>query len=177
MLYQPTGSRRYSEFVLAIRWILTNSPGIAVFKGAQSYLFNFCFKLLEILLSQESSYFSHSPYLSNAPLSLHSIRYRQLQYTKLLDCFKWNLKFTSLEWRSIKWNRKLNFEKYDREPLTSHMHRFTLSQRGNLVKIHFVVLFSQRNVVKYHWGIQYVMEVRYQHLNHLVAEQATTNVL
>ena len=27
-------------------------------------------------------------YLSNAPLSLHSIRYRQLQYTKLLDCFK-----------------------------------------------------------------------------------------
>ena len=48
-LYQPTGW--YSEFVLAIRWILTNSPGIAVFKGAQSYLFNFCFKLLEILLS------------------------------------------------------------------------------------------------------------------------------
>ena len=52
-------------------------------------------------------------YLSNAPLSLHSIRYRQLQYTKLLDCFKWNLKFTSLEWRSFKWNRKLNFEKYN----------------------------------------------------------------
>ena len=45
------------------------------------------------------------------------------------------------------------------------------------VKIHLVGLFSQRNVVKYHWGIQYVMEVRYQHHNHLVAEQATTNVL
>ena len=41
---------------------MTNSPGIAIFKGAQSYLFNFCFKLLEILLSQESSYFSHSPW-------------------------------------------------------------------------------------------------------------------
>ena len=110
-------------------------------------------------------------------LSLHSIRYRQLQYTKLLDCFKWNLKFTSLEWRSFKWNRKLNFEKYDREPLTSHMHRFTLSQHGNLVKIHLVALFSQRNVFKYHLGIQYVMEVRYQHHIHLVAEQVTTNIL
>ena len=53
------------------------------------------------------------------------------------------------------------------------MHRFTLSQRGNLVKIHLDALFSQRNVVKYHWDIQYVMEVRYQHHNHLVAEQAT----
>ena len=63
------------------------------------------------------------------------------------------------------------------EPLTSHMHRFTLAQRGNLVKIHLVALFSQRNVIKYHWGIQYVAEVRYQHHNHLVAEQATTNVL
>ena len=41
---------------------MTNSPGIAIFKGAQSYLFNFCFKLLKILLSQESSYFSHSPW-------------------------------------------------------------------------------------------------------------------
>ena len=39
-------------------------------------------------------------------------------------------------------------------------------------------LLSQRNVAKYHWGIQYVMKVRYQHHNHLVAEQAsTTNVL
>ena len=26
----------------------------------------------------------------------------------------------------------------DRAPLTSHMHRFTLSQRGDLVKIHLV---------------------------------------
>ena len=104
-------------------------------------------------------------------------QYRQLQYTKLLDCFKWNLKFISLEWRSFKWNRKLNFEKYNCEPLTSHMHRFTLSQCGNLVKIHLVALFSQRNVIKYHWDIQYVTEVRYQHHNHLVAEQATTNVL
>ena len=57
------------------------------------------------------------------------------------------------------------------------MHRFTLSQRGNLVKIHLVALFSQEEVVKYHWGIQYVTEVRYQHHDHLVAEQATTNVL
>ena len=32
-------------------------------------------------------------YLSDAPLSLHSIRYRQLQYTKLLDCIKWNYIF------------------------------------------------------------------------------------
>ena len=31
-------------------------------KEAQSYLFNLFFKLLEILLSQESSYFSHNPW-------------------------------------------------------------------------------------------------------------------
>ena len=30
-------------------------------EGAQSYLFNFFFKLTEILLSQESSYFSRNP--------------------------------------------------------------------------------------------------------------------
>ena len=34
----------------------------------------------------------------------YTVRYRQLQYTKLLgkskwlDCFNWNLEFTSLEW-------------------------------------------------------------------------------
>ena len=65
----------------------------------------------------------------------------------------------------------------DRASLTSHMHRFTLSKQGDLVKIHLVALISQRNVFKYHWDIQYFMEVRYQHHNHLVAEQATTNVL
>ena len=37
--------------------------------------------------------------------------------------------------------------------------------------------FSIPPLPKYHWGIQYVMEVRYQHHNQLVAEQATINVL
>ena len=47
----------------------------------------------------------------------YTIKYRQLQYTKLLhtskelDRFNWNLKFTSVEWRFFKWNRKLNCEK------------------------------------------------------------------
>ena len=34
---------------------------IVCFKGTQPYLFNFFFKLLEILLSQESLYCSHNP--------------------------------------------------------------------------------------------------------------------
>ena len=32
-------------------------------------------------------------------------------------------------------------------------------------------------MVKYDWGIQYVMEVRYEHDNYLDVEQVTTNVM
>ena len=61
------------------------------------------------------------------------------------------------------------------------MQRFSLLQQGDLVKIHsyssccFVV--TGRDVVKYDWDIQYVMEVRYEHDNYLVVEQVTTNVM
>ena len=64
-----------------------------------------------------SSYFSHNPW----QILAYTIRYRQLQYTKVLrtlrrlNHFNWNLKFTSLE---CKWNGKLNFEKYDRPSLS-----------------------------------------------------------
>ena len=42
---------------------LSNAPLIdeELLQGVRSYLFNFFYKLLDVLLSQESSYFSHSP--------------------------------------------------------------------------------------------------------------------
>ena len=58
------------------------------------------------------------------------------------------------------------------------MQRFSLLQQGDLVKIHLVCfVVTGRDVVKYDWDIQYVMEVRYEHDNYLVVEQVTTNVM
>ena len=47
----------------------------------------------------------------------YTVRYRQVQYTKLLhtserlDLFNWNVEFTSLEWWFFKWNKKTKFWK------------------------------------------------------------------
>ena len=69
----------------------------------------------------------------------------------------------------------MNFDKYD-WPCTfnfTYAQVYSITARG----LGQGPSCCRRNVVKYHWGIQYVMEVRYQHHNHLVAEQATSNVL
>ena len=86
-------------------------------------------------------------YLSDAPWSLHvryiyiGIRYRQLQYTKLLECFKWNYIFGVT---ILQMEQKTKFWKI--WPCTfnfTYAQVHTLSQRGDLVKIILLLCFHR----------------------------------
>ena len=54
--------QRQDNFGTMWHFGLFNREPPVTLRGAQSYLFNFFFKLLEILVSHETSYFSHNPW-------------------------------------------------------------------------------------------------------------------
>ena len=110
---------------------------IKLLKEAQSYLFNFFFKLFEILVSHGSSYFpiTHVKFHSWKVFRLENINENMsgygnhnyaytVRYNRQCNCniqialyiqtvWPFQLKFwiCILEWWFLKWTRELNFEK------------------------------------------------------------------
>ena len=127
---------------------------------SSAQFFNCFFKLFEILVSQESPYFSHNPWQisqlekcstwninENMPgymvtLTNLKVRYRQLQYIKLLrkskrlDYLNQNFKFTSLDLMIFQMKQKTKFWIWDCAPFTYLVNKVEGTKNGVWWKKH-----------------------------------------
>ena len=80
----------------------------------------------------------------------YTVRYRQLQITKLLHSFNPNFESTNLKWIFFKWKRKLNFEKNSTVNLQhlSDQCTFTpVDAQGGSMENHFSTWILQWNLL------------------------------